>query len=187
MGFLKRHARRLKRCERGTTLLEFSFLAPFFLAVVFSVYEVSMYFYTVTALQESVDNAGRTLRTGEDFYATGDPCGSERNCFFEAVCRTVNITGNCTSNLAVEVTSFADLVALDSDTSTAVCPSDTGYTMGSTAFQTGVPGGIIRVRACYELHMLNPALGLKLGKTADGDSQIIVSTILRNEPGGAGT
>lgn len=178
--------RRFAGERKGATAIEFSFVFPIFIGLVLSVFEVGLYFYKVSVVEEAVSKVARDVRVGTAFEAADpmDPnaCLTEKECLYERICKIVDTFGTCSDILAVEVTVFSDFAALAADTSTPVCASDTGYDAATVGFNRGGTSEIVRIRACFETDMINPFLGLKLGTTPEGTRKIVATQFVQNEP-----
>ncbi|MCI5047358.1 MAG: pilus assembly protein [Aquisalinus sp.] len=176
--------------DNGTATLEFAMLAPVFFALLFSVFEAGMYFYSVSVVEEAVSRASRVIMTGQALEADDEQnpsCSSEKDCFYEEVCDVVSVFGGCQSRLSIDVTRFDSWDDLNNDLSEAACVNSEGYDYSNQAFNRGVQRDIVRVRVCYLMNMVNPALGLNLAQTEDGKRALITTHVFRNEPfGGAG-
>ncbi len=183
---LLRRGKQLDKCREGSATLEFAMLSPLFIGLLFSIFEASLYFYSTSVAEEAVSRASRLIRTGQAIVAS-DPsaqgaCTAEKDCFFEEVCDLMKSFGDCSANLSVDVTRFSSWSDLNSDLSTVSCPSSDGYNYDDQGFDRGAQLDIIRVRVCYIIDMINPALGMSLAETEDGKRALISTYVFRNEP-----
>ncbi len=162
-------------------------LAPIFFGLLFSIFEAGMYFYSVSVVEEAVSRASRVVMTGQALQAADEDnpsCTSEKDCFYERICDVVSVFGGCQSRLSIDVTRFNSWDDLNNDLSDASCVNSTGYNYNNHAFERGEQRDIVRVRVCYLMNMVNPALGLNLAKTEDGQRALITTHVFRNEPFG---
>ncbi|MGV6802410.1 MAG: TadE/TadG family type IV pilus assembly protein [bacterium] len=178
-------ARRFGLTQTGATAVEFAMVFPLFIGLVFSVFEIGIYFYKVSVIEEAVSKAARKVRTGYKFEAA-DPlapgaCLTEKDCLYKEICDIVDTFGPCNNSLAVEVTVFSDFATLAADTSSPVCVSDAGYDYNTVGFDKGAQQQIVRLRACFEVKTTNPGLGLKLSTGSNGKRKIIATTFFQNE------
>ncbi len=185
-GKIKKAASGITKCRKGSTALEFALLSPLFLGLMFSIFEAAFFFYSTSVTEEAVSRAARLIRTGQALKATdpdaADACTAEKDCFFEEVCKVVDSFNNCTTHLSIEVTRFSSWAALNNDLSQVSCPDSDGYSYDDQGFDRGDQLDIIRVRTCFLVDMINPALGLSLAETADGRRALVSTYVFRNEP-----
>ncbi len=174
------------KCDEGSVAIEFAMLAPMFIALMFSIFEAALYHYSTSVMEEAVSNASRLIRTGQAIQAADpeaeDACTAEKDCFFEEICVVMDAFGDCDTELSVDVTRFSSWTELNNDLSQATCPTTDGYSYNEQGFDRGDQLDIIRVRACFIINTINPALGLNLHQTPDGKRALISTYVFRNEP-----
>ncbi len=180
----------LRRKSDGSTAIETAFILPIFFALVFSCFEIGFLFFRQAVVEDAVYSAARTIRVGQAVsadYEAEDPeegeCETGGECFFDEICESVSMLGDCEERLSVEVRqfdSFEDLVANGNTAMT--CPNTPGYDSDAQAYEPGDRDDVIRVRICYLVNVLNPALGISLERNDDGTRSIVSTFIHRNEP-----
>ena len=182
----RRPKKMFRKNEQGSVAIEFAMLFPLFTAMMFSICEAALFHYKTSAMEEAVSRASRMIRTGQAITATDptaqDACTVEKDCFFDEICAVVDSFGNCDTALSVDVTRFSSWTELNSDLSAMTCPTEDGYSYSEQGFDRGDQLDIIRVRACFIMETVNPALGLNLSKTPDGRRALISTYVFRNEP-----
>ena len=57
--------RRLVNCRRGTTAIEFAFIAPIFFALLFAILETGLVFFNQQAIQTAATQSARLIMTGQ--------------------------------------------------------------------------------------------------------------------------
>lgn len=181
-----RTLRRFVRRTDGATAIEAIFIIPLFFAMVFSTFEVGTVFYRTSMVELTATDMTRLVLTGrapKPGAAGGTAsCSAGRECFFDAVCERVSTFGNCDAKLSVEVQSFDTIQEVLDDTTLMTCPNQTGYDPALMDYDPGDRNTYTRVRICYLLDVINPALGLSLQDNTDGTKSVIAVQIRRNEP-----
>ncbi|MEQ8748904.1 MAG: pilus assembly protein, partial [Amphiplicatus sp.] len=103
---------RFLRDRRGASAVEFAIVAPVFLMLMFSTFEVGWYYFVNSTVDGAATSAARMLRTGQ---AHGVSSGE---FFHQIVCPKVKLLGDCSSRMTVEVKkfdNFTDLAAHSTD------------------------------------------------------------------------
>lgn len=169
--------RRALRDRRGSAAVEFALVAPPFLALMFSTFEVGWFYFANSQLDAAVVEASRFIRTGQ-----AQEQGLDKNEFFAAVCPKLEIFGECEDRLTVEVEKFASFSALAADASAPVCSTDSSDDIEALAYDPGLDNEIVRVRLCLVYKTINPAIGLNLSDAENGTRRLYGSYLFRNEP-----
>lgn len=172
-----RAVRRALKDRRGSAAVEFALVAPPFLALMFSTFEVGWFYFANSQLDAAVIEASRFVRTGQ-----AQKQGLDKDQFYAAVCPKLEIFGNCQDRLTVEVEKFASFAALAADTSSAVCTTDSADKIGAIAYNPGLDNEIVRVRLCLVYQTINPTIGLNLSDAENGTRRLYGSYLFRNEP-----
>lgn len=170
---------RLRRDTRGVTAIEFAMVGGPFLAFLFGIIGVGLFFFTTFSLENAVDQAARTLRTGE-----AQEAGLTAAQFKTKVCEYVPAQVDCTANVRVNVLSFAN----SSDISEGALPSclNSDNTLSNaTEYTPGGPSEIVVVWACYEWKMSQNIPFINLGNMAGGSRLIQATAVFRSEPYGS--
>ncbi len=167
-----RTARRFAADRRASAAIEFAIVAPVFLSLFFSIVEAGFYFFINSAVDSANAKAARLIKTGQaqDSFT--------QQTFFDEVCAVVQTFGDCSTDLAVDVSSYGtSFAALRADAATTNCPG-----AGTPRYQPGVGGDVVRVRICFLYSSLNPVIGLNLTPAGGGKLQMISTSVFRNEP-----
>ena len=170
---------RLKRDKGGAAALEFAIVAPVFLLLLFSIFEAGWFFFANSTVDQATARASRLIRTGQ-VQSTTTPINQAT--FFNEICKVTQLLGPCAQRLTVDVQRFNDFAALAADLSQPTCRDATPAQVAAIPYSAGAQRDIVRVRVCYLHKSINPALGLKLGKTPDGMRKMYSVSIFRNEP-----
>lgn len=174
----------------GSTAIETAMVAPVFFALTFSTFEVGHVFFKQSIIEEAAYAAARQVRVGQavaaDYVnedASGDECSTGRECFYDDVCERVEIFGDCSKYLSIEVRQFASFEEVVAAADEGMkCPNNPGYVFDAQPYEPGRRNEVIRVRICYLIRTFNPAIGLNLANNEDGTRSIIAIAIHRNEP-----
>ncbi len=178
---------RLAADDRGTASIEFAFVSVPFFTLVFGIFKVCLLFFTTFALENSVWQASREMRTGQFQSGTGAYAGLDgealRAAFKQSVCDSAPPFVSCADIrvLAQSVSQFSDIVAPNcrSDTNTII---DEEVARGN--FNVGGSSAVILMTACLRWAMGPQIPFLDLGDLADGTTLIQVSAAFRTEPFG---
>lgn len=179
-GIFSASKRRLFLKSRGgASAVEFAIIAPVFFALAFSIIEAGYFFFINSAVDAATLKAARLVRTGQVQENAID-----KNAFFAEICNIVDLFGDCSSQLTVDVQRFSSFTDLSADIAAPICRNASRADLSSIPYNTGDPRDIVRVRICYLHKTINPALGIKLEETDGSEKKIIATSIFRNEPFG---
>ncbi len=173
--------RRLGGDRRGTAAIEFAIVAPVFLALMFSIFEVGWFYFSNSVIDAAVANASRLVRTGQiqKGYADDD----ERfEAMYDEVCRVLDKFGDCEDRLTVEVSNYSTFSELAADNSAATCADSPPDQIEAMPFSPGGEYEIVRVRICFIYTTLNPAIGMNLSEGGSNKRHLVSTMIFRNEP-----
>lgn len=163
--------------DSGASAVEFALVLPVFLALTFSVLEAGYFYFVESAVDAANAKAARLIRTGQ-----AQTSSLSREAFFDEVCDVVDIFGDCSTQLTVDVSRYASFSALAADLSAPVCRDADPADVDALPYNAGGAKDIVRVRVCYLHKSFNPGLGLNLEKTNAGALRMISTSIFRNEP-----
>lgn len=122
---------RLRRSERGQTLVEFAFCASLFILFLFAVIDYGFLFYTKMTLQNAVRSAGRYAITG--------------NCM-SGNCYDNQNSGNRLQTILNKVREYSFGL---NPTVTVACTGSCSGSYGSGGNNAGGPGDTVRITASY--------------------------------------
>jgi Flp pilus assembly protein TadG len=169
--------RKFGAAEGGASAVEFALVVPVFLALTFSIVEAGYFYFVESAVEAANAKAARLIRTGQ-----AQTTALSRDAFFDEICDVVDIFGDCTTQLTVDVSRFATFSALAADISAPTCRDADPADVDALPYQAGGARDIVRVRVCYLHKSFNPGLGLNFEKTNAGALRMISTSIFRNEP-----
>lgn len=166
--------RRFRCARKGATAVEFALIATPFFFLLFAIVEVTMVFFTSTALEHASSEIARKVRTGE-FQSSGASSGD----FVNQVCGEMTGLIACNGNVSVDIRTFTDFGNV-----TVNNPIDaTGnLNTGSFQFNPGNAGDIVLVRVFYNWQLNTPLIGSVFANLSGNRRLIVSSMAFRNEP-----
>jgi len=167
--------RRLRKDCDGATAIEFAMVSGPFLMLLFGIIAVGLYFFTTFSLENAVEQASRSIRTGQ-----AQQTGWTAADFKTAVCQYVPGHIDCAGKITVNVKSFAN----PGDITAASIPSclDAGGNLNAvTDYVPGAANSVVLVMLCYQWDMAKwPWLDLS---NMGGNAMLIqATTVFRTEP-----
>ncbi len=179
----KRHSLtvRLLASQDGTAAIEFAIVAPVFMAMMFSLFEVGWYFYANSIVDASVSDAARLVETGQIQKSTGTDA-QKQQAIYNVVCNVLKHFGDCSTRLTVEVQTYANFAALAADNTPATCADAPPADVSAIPFNTGGELAIVRVRVCYIYSTVNPAIGVNVSEPGTSKRRLVSSSVFRSEP-----
>ncbi|MEZ5920773.1 MAG: pilus assembly protein [Parvularculaceae bacterium] len=174
---LFRGARRAAADREGSTAVEFAIIAPTFLALMFSTFEVGWFYFANSQVDGATLEAARYIRTGQ-----AQESNLTKDEFFDHVCPYLEVFGQCQNNLTVEVQTFSTFAALAADNSPVVCRDDPQAAIDAINYTPGTDDSIVRLRICLLYHTINPAIGVNVADSSNGKRRLYGTYIFRNEP-----
>ena len=171
----RRLASRLAKDTRGVTAIEFAAVGPPFLAMLFGILAVALFFFTTFSLENAVEQAERMIRTGQV-----QKDGLSADDFKAEVCKHVAPYVKCDSKMRVNVDSYQSF----GDVVTPSCTDSGGNLIppAETLFRTGASSEVVLVTVCYEWELAGKIPFLQVGDMANGSALIQASTTFRTEP-----
>ncbi|MFQ5563913.1 MAG: TadE/TadG family type IV pilus assembly protein, partial [Parvularculaceae bacterium] len=157
MRKLARKSYGFPRNKRGSSAVEFAIVAPVFLMLMFSTFEVGWFYFVNATLDSATANASRFVRTGQ-----AQSGSMNKQDFFDLVCPSLDLFGDCMTHLTVEVAKFNTFADLAADTTPPVCRGDDPDAINNLAYEPGADNEIIRMRLCLIYNTLNPTIGINL-------------------------
>ncbi len=165
----------------GTAAVEFAIVAPVFMALMLSLFEVGWFFYANSIVDASVADAARLIETGQIQKSTGTDA-QKQQAMFDAVCNVLQEFGDCSERLTVEVQTYADFASLAAASDPATCADAPQSERDAIPFSPGTELSIVRVRICFLYTTVNPAIGVNVSEAGSNKRRLISSAIFRSEP-----
>jgi len=179
--------RRLLYDKRGSAAVEFAIVAPIFLVMMFSMFEIGWFYFANSVVDASVADAARLIKTGQLQQSSGT-AEEHSDALFEGICDVLDKFGDCNDRLTVEVKKYASFEELSDDTAPATCADAPPGDIDAIEFEPGTESEIVRVRICFLYTTVNPIVGMKhikavkLGESGGNERRLISIMIFRNEP-----
>lgn len=170
--------KRFGASESGAPAIEFAMVAGPFFFVLGCICETGLMLFTEYVLQNSVQEAARTIRTGQV-----QTTGVTSDQFKALICEQVNIIIDCTGKVSVYVDNDVDFAALDTKVPDPVnIGTQIDGSAGPSSFQPGDRLRTAAVIATYDWDFAFPFMDF-LGNIASGDKRRLWGmAIFRNEP-----
>ncbi|MGH7102155.1 MAG: TadE/TadG family type IV pilus assembly protein [Acetobacteraceae bacterium] len=165
-------ARRLLRCERSSTAIEFALIALPLFALLIAILETGLVFLSQQVLQTATTETARLIMTGQA------QLNSLTASQFQAdVCNSATSVLSC-ADIAVNVQTFSSF-----DSMTMLNPLQNGnFNQADMNYDIGGPGDIVLVQVFYQMPVMDGPLGFSLSNMA-GDNRLLEATaVFRNEP-----
>lgn len=179
---LKAGMGRMRRSESGASAVEFALVAGPFFYVLGCICETGLILFTEYVIQNSVQEAGRLVRTGQAASSAGTPIMTADQ-FKAAICDRVGAIIDCDGKVSVYVnnaTSFASLSTTVPDPLTIGKKADgTPYTV---VYSPGKTLEAATVIATYDWYFALPFLNFLGNFDSDKARRIYGLAIFRNEP-----
>jgi Flp pilus assembly protein TadG len=169
MRLASRRLVQFRRARDGATAIEFALVAlPFFL-VIGCTFEMGVILTKEYTPQNAVQDAGRTIRTGN----AGEMSGND---FIALVCSEGAAVEDCDNTLGISVQSAATFAGLSVPTIANIGP-------GVQNFTPGTPGQAVAVVATHDWQFIFPFMGRFFSNLPDGNTRRLHGiTVFRNEP-----
>jgi Flp pilus assembly protein TadG len=164
--------RRILKCRKGTTAVEFALVATPFFALLIAIFETGILFLAQQTLQTATTQAARLIMTGQ-----AQAAGLTSGQFTTDVCNNAGALFNCGS-IYVNVQKFSTFSSM-----TMLNPLTGGnFNKGSLNYNIGGPGDIMLVQVFYQWPVGIAPLGFNLSNM-NGNNRLLMSTaVFRNEP-----
>ena len=176
--------------NKGSAAIEFAMIAPVFFLLLMGTIEAGIIFFAQSALQNSVNDTARLVRTGQAACYSLDAnnlCQAMTASQFRAkVCNDVSVLlQNCTidsngnSDLQFDVTAYpAGFTGVTNSS-----PLSAGQNLPNlTAFNAGNACDVVLVRAFYSWPVFPPMLNFFLANMSGNKHLIATAAAFRNEP-----
>jgi Flp pilus assembly protein TadG len=169
--------RRFASDSSGTTAIEFAILAPMFVALMFTTFEVGWLVTKSTLLDRALDIAIRDIRVGDAAAA------KSQKALISAICDNLYVVTDCASSLTVEMTRI--MTKNDFPATDATCVDRDAGLSPIVSFTPGSRAEIMFVRACLVSDALTPYIGIAFHFVKDSKNgySIVASSAFMNEPG----
>jgi Flp pilus assembly protein TadG len=179
--------------RRGTTAIEFAFVAAPFFLLILGIMTVGLHFFTLNSLEHGVEAAARKIRTGQ-----AQQSGMTLGDFRQLVCDEAGSYIKCNSNLVVHIKSGTTFTDLDPPTpclTNGNLTASAGSATSPVSNSSGTASATVLVTACYQWdlggslwqgiwNLLTVGPWAKAGSTPQSAGKIVLqaATTFRTEP-----
>lgn len=174
---LNKALRRFRRNRRGSTAVEFAFIAPIFFAMLFAIIETSIMFFAAQVLETGTQDAARLMLTHQAQDANMPQKDFETN-----LCNRVKLLLDCTG-LIVSVKAYTPGTSIPA--ADLANPIAGGVFTGKSAYENSNPGDTVVVRAFYQWPIFVTQLGYNianLGSSSSSKRLLAATSAFRVEP-----
>ena len=168
-----RGKRRFVRDTKGSVAVEFALTAIPFFTLLFAIMEAGIIFFATATLDQSVNDAGRLIRTGQ-----AQTANTTKAQLTQTICDNVVMISSCTTKLKIDVRVYSNFSSVTFPT---VLDSNGAIKDANLAFNMGSAGDIILIRAFYVWTISSP-FSTGLANNTAGTRLIQSSVAFRNEP-----
>lgn len=162
--------------KRGIAAVEFALIATPFFFLLFGLLEVCVLFIMSSILEHGVNEAARSIRTGEM-----QQNGFGQDAFKAAICAELFDLLDCDEKLQLDVTTFSSFAGTGNP---SPLDGDGNLDSDSFGFDPGGANDIVVVRVFYEWDLITPIMTAPLSNMS-GDRHLLQATAaFRNEPFG---
>jgi len=169
---MRRFFKRWLGNTRGTTAIEFSFMAIPYLMLTIGIIELSIMYASASLLEGATSSAARLIRTGQLQQGGGDP----ETVFRQSLCDYATVLIKC-NDIQLEVIPLQSFF----DAGATAPQFDQNGDLVSAGFNAGGSDDMILIRVAYRYQMMTPFVGqLLAGPT---NERLFMSTlVLQTEP-----
>ena len=175
------HFQKLRRDEGGAAAVEFAFIGPLFLAMIFSLLEMGFYMTRIATLDNAVADAAKFIYTGA--ASTGSP---DQEDVEEFICGKAFWYSKCRENITVEVVPVTDFTGTTAGDATCQDSEDNDDIKPTVTYNPGSSSQIVLLRVCLTANTFTPglqrSLGMALVDTETNRTQIVSTIAFMNEP-----
>ena len=173
---------RLFTDKNGASAVEFAIVAPVFIAMMFSLYEIGWYYYQTSIMDAATADASRLIETGQVQKMSGN-AAAKKQFIYDEVCNVLNKFGSCSERLTVEVNTYTTFAQLAAASATpATCADAPQADQDAIPFNPGSDLQIVRVRVCFLYSPVNPAIGLDFREAGSNYRRLVSTSVFCNEP-----
>jgi len=173
--YFRRNVSRFCTERNGATAVEFALIAPPFFALLFAIFETTLFLFAQSTLQNAANQAARLFMTGQVQNA-----GTTQSQFQTQICPMVSALFTC-SNVMVNVASYSSSSSM-STTAPTLTYNGNGTVSNSWSFSPGSPGQLMVVQLIYQWPVIGIPLGSVLPGLGNGTTEMMGVSAFRVEP-----
>jgi Flp pilus assembly protein TadG len=167
--------RRFRRARLGATMVEFALIAPFFLATMIGILQVSVYLFAQQNLQDAAMQASRYFMTGQAQNGNWTATTIQNQ-----ICPQIRALFTC-SSVVVIVQNYASFAAANTATP-QLYNNGQPIPITSFPFNPGAPGQVMVVQLAYQWSVVGGPLGFMIANLPNSATEIVGVSAFRVEP-----
>jgi Flp pilus assembly protein TadG len=175
MLMLCRIVGRFCRARHGATMVEFALVAPFFLATLIAILQVSVFLFAQQTLQDAAMQAARYFMTGQAQKGNWDAATIQNK-----ICPQIQALFTCTT-VVVIVQNYASFAAANTATP-QLYNNGQPIPVASFPFNPGTPGEVMVVQLAYQWSVVDGPLGFMIANLPNSATEIVGVSAFRVEP-----
>jgi Flp pilus assembly protein TadG len=175
MLMLCRIVRRFCRARHGATMVEFALVAPFFLATLIAILQVSVFLFAQQTMQDAAMQAARYFMTGQAQKGNWTATTIQNQ-----ICPQIQALFTC-SSVAVIVQNYASFAAANTATP-QLYNNGQPIPISSFPFNPGTPGEVMVVQLAYKWSVVDGPLGFMIANLPNSATEIVGVSAFRVEP-----
>ena len=164
--------RRLGRCQRAITAVEFALVAPVFIATVIASLQTAVIFFAQENLQTAVNESARLIMTGQ-----AQKQGMTAGQFQSNLCTHLISMFNC-SGVYVNTQTFTSFSTISMTNPV----QNNNFQSSGLTYSPGGPGDIVVVQGFYQWPVVFAPLAFYLSNVGGNKRLLTATAAFRNEP-----
>jgi len=175
MLMLRDLVRRFCRAPHGATIVEFALIAPFFLATLIAILQVSVFLFAQQTLQNAAAQAARYFMTGQAQQGNWTATTIQN-----MICPEIQALFTCAS-VVVIVQNYASFSAANTS-APQLYNNGAPIPIASFPFNPGTPGEVMVVQLAYQWSVVSGPLGFMIANLPNSATEIVGTSAFRVEP-----
>lgn len=180
LSLLARLLRRLRRDERGVTVIEFAMVATPFFMFIFGTIGIGLHFFITNSIEHAVEAAARKIRTGQ-----AQTAGTTMGDFKSEVCAEAASFIECNGKLQIHIqhdNEWSGITPASCKDGTSLATAG-GASGDSVSDFSGEESEAVLITVCYQWDLPASMPFISLGDPDLGGAAIIqAATTFRTEP-----
>lgn len=173
--YLRRRVSHFSADHSGTTAVEFALIAPPFFALLFAIFETTLFLFAQATLQNAADESARLFMTGQVQNA-----GTTQSQFQSQICPLVSAMFTC-SSVMVNVVSYSSSSSI-STTAPTLTYNKNGTVSNTWSYSPGTAGDLMVVQLIYQWPIIGIPLGSLFSNLGNGSTEMMGVAAFRVEP-----
>lgn len=176
-NFLAKKIRRMKAASRsGSAIIEFALVAPVLFLFLFGIIETGVIYFANSALEKSINDAARQVRTGQ---VSGPVTPGQLKTLVCSGMTGLIASSTCNSNLQVDMRAFPDF---SSASFPNVLNKNGSIKTSALQVQPAAACYVVLFRAFYPWTIMTPLMSPLLANMPGGQFLLTSAAAFRTEP-----